>query len=372
MVRRVLRLLWFSESSFFSRALVLGPAGALTWTFAPYGERYATSGSPAWTFTGQTADVVSDEYDFMFREYHSTQGRWISPDPAGMAAVTLGNPQSWNRHAYVANTPLTATDELGLLSHWSDVAGTGRYSIPDPFRDPGGAAFAALLQQYRAQAGFGSPIQEALTGYLSSIPWYSVHGGELYSHFGFYTPNPGYDPNDPNSLLGTFTSVDVDLGPISVSGAAVAANNGLLSKLKNLVPSVCGGGGFGYGGAGGHAGPVHGEILGLVEYDSRLGGAHGGLVGAGAGHFTWGVESMRTWSDWQAHTTPIGLGGVEIPGATGAFGKQINTQSRDVGGLAQYENGNLSLGFYAGTTFGSGRAVGGGAYITLSWSGCHE
>jgi hypothetical protein len=81
---------------------------------------------------------------------------------------------------------------------------------------------------------------------------------------------------------------------------------------------------------------------------------------------------MRTWSDWQAHTTPIGLGGVEIPGATGAFGKQINTQSGDIGGLAQYENGNLSLGFYAGTTLGSGRAFGGGAYITLSWSGCHE
>jgi len=56
-----------------------------------------------------------------------------------------------------------------------------------------------------------------------------------------------------------------------------AADNGLLSKLKNLIPSVCGGGGFGYGGAGGHVGPIHGELLGLVEYDSRLGGAHGGL-----------------------------------------------------------------------------------------------
>ncbi len=82
--------------------------------FAPYGERYATSGSPAWTFTGQTADVVSDEYDFMFREYHSTQGRWISPDPAGMAAVTLGNPQSWNRYAYVINNPLSLIDPSGL------------------------------------------------------------------------------------------------------------------------------------------------------------------------------------------------------------------------------------------------------------------
>jgi len=109
---------------------------------------------------------------------------------------------------------------------------------------------------------------------------------------------------------------------------------------------VCGGGGFGYGGAGGHAGAAHGEILGLVEYDSRLGGAHGGLVGAGAGNFTRGVESMRTWNDWQAHTTPIGLGGIEIPGATSVFGKNINTQSKDIGGLAQYENGNLRAWVY--------------------------
>jgi hypothetical protein len=86
------------------------------------------------------------------------------------------------------------------------------------------------------------------------------------------------------------------------------------------------------------------------------------------GHFTGGVESMRTWSDWQAHTTPIGLGGIEIPGASSVFGKNLNTQSQDLGGLAQYESGNLSLGFYAGTTLGSGRAFGGGGYLTLSWA----
>ena len=71
----------------------------------------------------------------------------------------------------------------------------------------------------------------------------------------------------------------------------------LVTKIEVLLPSVCGGGGFGYGGAGAHLGSVHGEILGLVEYDSRLGGAHGGLVGVGAGHFIGGLESMRTWSD---------------------------------------------------------------------------
>ena len=36
------------------------------------------------------------------------------PDPAGLAAVDITNPQTWNRYAYVANNPLNAIDPLGL------------------------------------------------------------------------------------------------------------------------------------------------------------------------------------------------------------------------------------------------------------------
>jgi len=36
------------------------------------------------------------------------------PDPAGLAAVDLTNPQTWNRYAYVGNNPLNAVDPLGL------------------------------------------------------------------------------------------------------------------------------------------------------------------------------------------------------------------------------------------------------------------
>jgi RHS repeat-associated protein len=53
-------------------------------------------------------------YDFLYREYNPVHGRWISPDPAGLAAVDPTNPQSWNRYAYVNNTPLMTTDEDAL------------------------------------------------------------------------------------------------------------------------------------------------------------------------------------------------------------------------------------------------------------------
>jgi RHS repeat-associated protein len=93
---------------------------ASTVAYAPFGETYAQSGTPDVSLTGQNQDTVSDDYDFLFREY-STQGRWPSPDPAGLAAVSLANPQSWNRYAYVLNNPLGFVDPLGLYCvYYSD------------------------------------------------------------------------------------------------------------------------------------------------------------------------------------------------------------------------------------------------------------
>ncbi len=88
--------------------------------YAPYGEDYADSGTTDLSFTGQNQDTVSGMYDFLYREYHANSGRWIQPDPAGLGAAKPSNPQSWNRYAYVGNSPLTAVDPLGLFTHSSD------------------------------------------------------------------------------------------------------------------------------------------------------------------------------------------------------------------------------------------------------------
>jgi len=98
--------------------------------YAPFGEAYAVSGTTDVSFTGQNQDTVggltTGLYDFPAREY-STQGRWPSPDPAGLAAVTLRDPQSWNRYAYVRNSPLNLLDPLGLFCVWDD----GSYDSED-------------------------------------------------------------------------------------------------------------------------------------------------------------------------------------------------------------------------------------------------
>jgi RHS repeat-associated protein len=82
--------------------------------YAPYAENYAGIGTSDRVFTGQPMGTLPGLYDFTFREYGQSQGRWLVPDPAGLAAVDLTNPQTWNRYAYVGNNPLNAADPFGL------------------------------------------------------------------------------------------------------------------------------------------------------------------------------------------------------------------------------------------------------------------
>jgi RHS repeat-associated protein len=85
--------------------------------YAPFGELYTKSGASDPSFTGQNSDTASTLYDLTFREHSPSQGRWISPDPAGLAAVNPTNPQTWNRYAYVMNDPLALVDPLGLVGY---------------------------------------------------------------------------------------------------------------------------------------------------------------------------------------------------------------------------------------------------------------
>ena len=101
--------------------------------YAPFGEVYAQSGSvPDVSFTGQDADTVPVTgvnqnpamYDFLYRKNSPVQGRWLSPDPAGLAAANPADPQSWNRYSYVSNNPLLFTDPLGLFKSCTPTQGT--------------------------------------------------------------------------------------------------------------------------------------------------------------------------------------------------------------------------------------------------------
>ncbi len=51
--------------------------------YNPFGEPYAETGATDRDFTGQNQDLTTDEYDFLYREYHAAQGRWVSESGPG-------------------------------------------------------------------------------------------------------------------------------------------------------------------------------------------------------------------------------------------------------------------------------------------------
>ena len=136
-------------------------------SYAPFGETYngatgsAGLGANDRSFTGQTQDVIAGPtgvYDFLFRQQASSQGRWLVPDPAGLAAVDLTNPQTWNRYAYVGNNPMSNVDPLGLCggswTTWS-TGSDGSLNVPGdapcPILPLDGAPAHGFLPTYQVE-----------------------------------------------------------------------------------------------------------------------------------------------------------------------------------------------------------------------------
>lgn len=87
-----------------------------TTTNQPFGDGQQVNGTctPSYnSFTGLERAQESGLDHTQFRQYSSTVGRWMSPDPYN-GSMDVGNPQSLNRYAYVANNPLVYTDPTGL------------------------------------------------------------------------------------------------------------------------------------------------------------------------------------------------------------------------------------------------------------------
>jgi RHS repeat-associated protein len=89
---------------------------SLTCTGFPFGDGVNCTGTN-WTYNGFTDDIHDPETNLehtQFRKYSSTQGRWLTPDPSGMATVELAKPQTWNSYIYVADDPVNKKDKTGL------------------------------------------------------------------------------------------------------------------------------------------------------------------------------------------------------------------------------------------------------------------
>jgi len=77
-------------------------------------------------------DADGDVFHTPNRQYSQTLGRWMTPDPAGLAAVNPMDPQSWNRYAYVTNNPTTYNDPSGLFMGLCNSPENRQCSTNDP------------------------------------------------------------------------------------------------------------------------------------------------------------------------------------------------------------------------------------------------
>ena len=87
-----------------------------TFTSLPFGDaQTTTSGTDldAYHYAQLDYDSETATSHAQFRQYSSTQGRWMRPDPY-MGSYDFSNPQSMNRYAYALNNPLSYIDPTGL------------------------------------------------------------------------------------------------------------------------------------------------------------------------------------------------------------------------------------------------------------------
>jgi RHS repeat-associated protein len=183
-------------------------------------------------YTGQL-ELNDGMIVFPARSFHSQSGRFTVPDPAGMAAVDPGNPQTWNRYAYVTNNPLSYIDPWGLYRGYPgqcDISGDGC---------GGGGAPGDWCP---GCLSFGSGVfQSSLTVYLNGIPGYMVQGGELYLSYAIAGTPYWTSPDDMWNLPSS--RINVDLGPIdagALSSWGSAPAQGLPLFAGVLPPGMSG------------------------------------------------------------------------------------------------------------------------------------
>jgi RHS repeat-associated protein len=185
--------------------------------YAPFGETYNEAGTPDRSFTGQDQDVATGPggagvYDFLFRKYDPSAGRWLSPDPYGWGAVDQTAPQSLNRYAYVMNNPMNAVDPLGLVCISSD----GSYD--NSYDGPAAGCNGYYVQGFIGDGGmsYGEGMNQAINspeyhfGY--NTPPYQITGvnfaGNVSSGYSGYSGyyvihSSGFDPNTGNIIIAT-------------------------------------------------------------------------------------------------------------------------------------------------------------------------
>jgi RHS repeat-associated protein len=102
------------------------PHGQALYEWHSSGQTYLNSHK----YTGYERDWATNLNYAKARTYHHNRGRFMQPDPLGLGAADLTDPQSLNRYSYVGNDPANFTDPLGLFLLAEGGVGFGGFLDP--------------------------------------------------------------------------------------------------------------------------------------------------------------------------------------------------------------------------------------------------
>ncbi|MFZ0801421.1 MAG: RHS repeat-associated core domain-containing protein [Terriglobales bacterium] len=153
-----------------------GNTDGSAYTNGPWGEGGSNALPGDLGFTGDLFDNPDGEvFHTPNRKYSPMQGRWMIPDPAGVAAVDVANPQSWNRYAYVLNNPVSLIDPLGLYCFYG-----GDGDTPENDSDPTDYDFGATSSDDCGDGGqwIDTSTQVTVNGDSPDDPGVTIENGQ--------------------------------------------------------------------------------------------------------------------------------------------------------------------------------------------------
>ncbi|MBS1798188.1 MAG: hypothetical protein JSS95_00015 [Acidobacteria bacterium] len=194
-----------------------------TYQSLPFGDGFSASGSDndAYHFAALDRDA-DDTHHAQFRQYSSTQGRWMSPDPYD-GSYDVFSPQSLNRYSYVGNRPLTELDPLGLNP--GDIIGSDN-GVPT-MQGPGLIGCGFSCWGWGAVGGGGPTHLEP----MQPIP---SDGGGGVAPIAVATASVVFIKSVPPSCQKQLEDMLDDINAIRPPGASMIIKKGLAQRFRQL------------------------------------------------------------------------------------------------------------------------------------------
>jgi RHS repeat-associated protein len=231
--------------------------------YYPFGEFWTGVGNCGWGITGTNTpsgnmhqtfgqlpdyDPEIDLYNTLNRHYSGNSGRWLSPDPAGLAVGDPSDPQTWNMYAYARNNPTTFTDPTGLVC--ASMGGNAACNAPAPNSVGillGNDIFDAITGQrgtYYYIDAYGQFQWGVVEGSFAN---FQMSGGELQEWVpGTFTQNGDtisittghWETVSTAATLAAVGTAGAELGPADVALVGGTAAAILLYKNKDAIRQI--------------------------------------------------------------------------------------------------------------------------------------